>query len=141
MRLIVLARPRNRRRNAMATDGAIDVAMRWKLTVREPFRLVRTVRLHFNRQGHVVGHGVGFHRPILHGCGTGEAMTSAANTPAAALIARSLPYAPTRRGVHDGPADSFTMRVQLIEARWPPIAPRGLGLWPALAHSRGSRPL
>src|SRR5258705_10210446 len=51
----------------MANHGAIDVAMRWQLTVREPFRLVRTVRLHFNRQGHVVGHSVGFHRPVLHG--------------------------------------------------------------------------
>src|SRR4030081_1324602 len=76
----------------MATHGAIGVAMRWQLTVREPFRLVRTVRLHFNRQGHVVGHSVGFHRPILHGPAALQRRWREANGHAVAAVA-----APPRR--------------------------------------------
>src|SRR4029077_13763552 len=83
--------PRSGSRNAMANHGAIDVAMRWQLTVREPFRLVRTVRLHFNRQGHVVGHSVGFHRPILHGpAGLDEIAEASAAKIAAAFIGSHL---------------------------------------------------
>jgi hypothetical protein len=52
-------------RNTMATHGATGVEMRRQLTIRAPFRLVRTVRLHFNTQVYVVGHSVGFHGPTL----------------------------------------------------------------------------
>jgi hypothetical protein len=52
-------------RNTMATHGATGVEMRRQLTIRAPFRLVRTVGLHFNTQAYVVGHSVGFHGPTL----------------------------------------------------------------------------
>ena len=71
----------------MANHGAIDVAMRWQFTIRALFRLVRTVRLHFNCQRHVVGHKRRVFI-VLPSRGTGEAIASAVYNATAAFMER-----------------------------------------------------